>query len=893
MARTLPRRKLPTGTVTFLFSDIAGSTRLAGELGPTAYRRLLEQHNRVLRDAFNAHGGVERGTQGDAFLVIFRDAPSAIVAALEAQRALAAARWPGGADVNVRMGLHSGEGIPGGDDYVGLDINRAARIASAANGGQILLSDATRALSERELPENASIRDVGRHRLRDLEQPERLFQLIADDLPSDFPALQTSDGPPGNLPLRVTSFIGREQELADLQALLAEHRLVTISGPGGTGKTSLSVEVARAASHYFPDGAWFVALEAIDDPELVPAAVVSALGLREVGIRGPLELLRDHLRERRLLLVLDNFERLLDAADLVRGLLQEAPELRILVTSRARLHMAGEQEYRLSPLPVPAPVGDDGLDLAALEKVDCVRLFVDRARRTEAAFRITADVAGPVVETCRRLDGLPLGIELAAARIGFLAPAAIAERLARRLPLPGAGVRDLPDRQQTIAEAIGWSYELLDPSGRQLLARLSVFSSGWDLEAAEAVCGSWSDIDADVIEALAGLVDQSLVRALTAGPATRFTMLETIRDFAADRLAESHDLTETSRRHAEHYLFLAESAARHLPGRTQVAWLQRLGQERDNLRAAIQWAIETGATQTGLRFVAALWRFWQLGGQMAEGLAKTRTVFGLDGSNEPTLVRMRALEASGGLFYWSGNPGLAAGLYEQQVALARQLGDKGGEADALFNLAATTSQAGDLAGAFATADRAHILYEELGDRRGQARVDGLRGIGLMVAGDTARALETMLRSIEQFRTVDDPYFEAVTLATSAWSRFMLAKTREGLPDWREAIELAHSLGDIASTTFALEFAAIVALDSGRHEESAAIRGAFEEACRLYGVRPPRATEELVARSGYLDELKAVLGQERYAASAERGRRMTLGEAVEFAVGVVRTIEADA
>jgi predicted ATPase/class 3 adenylate cyclase len=887
------RPDLPMGTVTFLFSDIEGSTQLASELEPATYRELLEQHNRLLRAAFDARAGVERGTQGDAFLVIFREAPSAVGAAVDAQHGLAAASWPNGIDVRVRMGIHSGAGIPGGDDYVGSDINRAARITGAAHGGQVLLSDATRALAERDLPVGTTIRDLGRHRLKDLAHAEHLFQLVVDGLRSEFPPLRTIDSRPNNLTARLTSFVGRVKEIEELQLLVAENRLVSLTGPGGVGKTSLATELARQALDAFPDGAWFVGLESIIDPGLVASAIVTALGIREGGNRLPTQLLRDHLRDRTQLLVLDNFERVLGAAELVRALLQEAPGLKVVVTTRAPLHISGEQEYAVTPLPLPLhEPGDLGTSdfLAALETVDSVRLFIDRARRAQAAFTMTPETAGSVVETCRRLDGLPLGIELAAARVGLLTPGTIAERLARRLPLPGSAARDLPDRQRTVRETIDWSYELLDPPTQRLFASLSVFAGDWDLGAAESVCGPAGEIGIGVLDGIAHLVDQSLVRALTTGPATRFTMLQTIRDFAADRLQELGQTADLGRRHAVHFLALSESAAVHLPGRDQVAWLARLTEERDNIRAAISWTIDASDAESGLRFSAALWRYWHLGGHVAEGRATVKVVLSVPGAERPSRARLRALEAAGGLLYWSGESGRAGGMYKAQLALARELRDTAGEADALFNLAATTSQWGDMAGAFAMAGEARRLYQELGDRRGQARVDVLKGIGTMIAGDTRVAREMMARAAVQCRELDDVYFEALTLGTLSWASFIIGDTRGGLPQWRQAMELDRALGDLASTTIGLEFVAIVAAEVGLLEEAARIRAAFEALCRTYAVRPPRPLEQILSRPDYAVRIFASLGEERYETAAERGRKMTLDEAVDYAFSVSREIE---
>jgi len=891
---------LPTGTVTFVFTDIEGSTRLASELGPATYGRLLEQHHRLLRTAFAAHGGVERGTQGDSFLVVFRDARSAVAAAVEAQRALAGTSWPADAVVRVRMGLHSGEGIAGGDDYVGIDINRAARIAAAGHGGQVLVSDATRALAELDLPAGVSVRDLGRHRLKDLPAPEHLFELVVEGLPSEFPPLRSAEAAPGNLPVRLTSFIGREAELAELEELLAHNRLLTLTGPGGTGKTSIAVELARRARDRFPDGVWFVALESVTDPELVASAIVTALGIHEAGTRLPAETLHDHLRERALLLVLDNLEQLEGAGTVVGRLLRESEGLTVVATSRSPLRIAAEQEYPMAPLPLPGPWSPDPIeDLSIVETIESIRLFVDRARRTQPGFRLTPENASAVAEICRRVDGLPLGIELAAARVNLMTPSAIAQRLARHLPLPGTAARDLPDRQQTIERAIAWSHDLLAEPDRRLFARLSVFAGGWDLDAAEAVCGQAEELGTDVMDGIARLVEQSLARALTEdrtgdsaiGLGPRFTMLETVREFAADRLSAAGETGELRRRHALHYLGQAEAAAEHLPGREQVAWLARLDLEQANLRAAIQWTIETADAEPGQRFAAAMWRYWQLGGHGSEGLATVESLFAIPGLEE-TPFRLGALEAFGGLLYWRGLAKRATEVYEEQLALARLLGDKHAEADALFNVASSIGQVGDAEASLRMLDEARGLYQILNDRRGQARVASLGGIATMIAGDPVTGYKIMSDVLAEHRESDDVFYEALTLAALSWGKFALGEFGEVLPYWREAIQINHTIGDVASSTFVMEFTAILAAEAGLWEDAATMRGAFEALTHAYALLPPRSAADLLSRAGYVERIAAALGPDRYEEALARGHGMSLDDAVEYALAMSYRAEAE-
>jgi class 3 adenylate cyclase len=464
---------LPTGTVTFLFSDIEGSTRLLQTLGDR-YVAVLDEHAAILRRAVAGAGGVEVSTEGDSFFVAFASPQAAVRAAVATQRGLAAHDWPPGRPVRVRMGLHTGEGVLGGDNYVGLDVHRAARIAGAAHGGQVLVSDATRALVDHGLPDGASLRDLGEHRLKDIALPERLHDLVIEGLRADFPPPRTLDARRDNLPVQLTSFVGRNEEIAEVRRLLGRTRLLTLSGPGGVGKTRLALQVAAELLAGFGDGAFFVDLSSVTDPALVPSVVAQVLGVPEVAGRPILEAVRDRLRNQELLLVVDNFEQVVEAAPLLEELLTAAPALKVLVTSRVVLSLRGEQEYVVPPLELPDP--ERLPDLPALGRVEAVRLFTERAQAVRPGFRLTEENAPAVAEICARLDGLPLAIELAATRTQVLSPEQLLARLQQRLALLTSGARTLPERQRTLRAAIAWSYDLLEAAERRLLARLSVFS---------------------------------------------------------------------------------------------------------------------------------------------------------------------------------------------------------------------------------------------------------------------------------------------------------------------------------------------------------------------------------------------------------------------------------
>jgi predicted ATPase/class 3 adenylate cyclase len=556
--------RLPTGTVTFLFTDIEGSTRLLHELGAERYAEALAEHRRLLRAAFARHGGVEVDTQGDAFFVAFARASDAVAAAEEGQQALAAAA------VRVRMGLHTGEPLATEEGYVGADVHRAARIAAAGHGGQVVLSRTTCDLVE------SNVRDLGDHRLKDLGEPVRLFQLGHDE----FPRLASLNDT--NLPVQPTPFLGRERELAEVIGLVAnrEVRLLTLTGAGGSGKTRLALQVAAELLERFPDGVWWVPLQAVRDPDLVPTTIAQV-----VGAGGDL---LAHLADKRsLLLLLDNAEQVIEAAPALAGILAACPNLRLLVTSREPLHLSAEHEYVVSPL----------------VDEEAVSFFRVRALAARPDFAPN----GEVLEICRRLDNLPLALELAAARVKVLSTAQILSRLGRRLPLLTGGPRDAPERQRTLHATIAWSYELLDGREQDLFAGLSVFEGGWTLEAAEDVC------DAGVDE-LQSLVEKNLVRVQE----DRFWMLGTIHDFALEQLDARSHAAELRRRHAEHFLELAERAEPELRENRQTDWLALLERERDNLRTALAWARDCGEAEIELRLATALRFFWHVRGPVAE-----------------------------------------------------------------------------------------------------------------------------------------------------------------------------------------------------------------------------------------------------------------------------------
>ncbi|HEX2025832.1 MAG TPA: adenylate/guanylate cyclase domain-containing protein, partial [Actinomycetota bacterium] len=576
--------ELPTGTVTFLFTDIEGSTRLLQRLGVDGYEALQDEHAGILRRVIEHGGGTVVRIEGDAFFAVFPTASAAVRAAVEAQRALAAHPWPDDGVIRVRMGLHAGEGRAGGADYVGIDPNRAARIAAAGHGGQVLLSDAVRALAGDDLPDGVSIRELGPQRLKDIRAPERLFDLVVEGLPSDFPAPKTLEARPGNLPRQLTTFIGREAEMAQTAELLREHRLVTLTGTGGTGKTRLALAVGTEVRPSFPDGVFVVELASLVDAGQVLPTLCDVLAVAEERGTDLVDTLVDRLAGKRLLLILDNFEHLLDGAGLVEELLRRTADVRVVATSRAPLGLYGEHLLEVPPLGVP----EDVQEVAVLSGSEAVRLFVERAGEVRSGFALTERNAAAVAGICRRLDGLPLAIELAARRISILSPEAILAHLGRRLDLLTTGARGAPPRQRTLRNAIDWSYELLDKPERRLFARLGVFVGGAELEAIEAVCDPEGEREGGALDAVASLVDHGLIRGDARGlPEPRFTMLETIREYAGDRLDEAGERRAAEAAHLAVLVELAEAAEPHLRGGGQLPWLARLRAEAEEIDVAL------------------------------------------------------------------------------------------------------------------------------------------------------------------------------------------------------------------------------------------------------------------------------------------------------------------
>jgi predicted ATPase/class 3 adenylate cyclase len=712
---------LPTGTVTFLFTDIEGSTKL-WERNPESMRAALTRHDAILREAIEEHSGFVFKTVGDAFCAAFPTAQDALGAALAAQRALFSEEYDEGiGSLRVRMALHTGAAEERGEDYFGPPVNRVARLLSVGHGGQVLLSLPTQQLVRDQLPADIHLSDLGERRLKDLSRPERVFQLAASDLPSEFPPLKTLERYPNNLPLQPTPLIGREREVEEVCRRLRSPgvRSLTLTGPGGTGKTRVGLQVAAELTDEYQDGVFFVALAAIDDPALVAPTVARTLGLNEASNKPPEEVLKDYLRDRQTLLMLDNFEQVLESAPIIYEVLSYAPHLKVLATSRTPLRLYGEHEFPIPPLSLP---GTESLPAVnQLTQYGAIRLFEDRARAVKPDFLLTEANAWAVVEICARLDGLPLAIELAAARVRLLPPKALLSRLGNRLKLLTGGARNLPERQRTLRNAIEWSYGLLDESDRALFARLAVFYGGSTLETIEAVCDSQGDLSVDVLEGVSSLLDKSLLRQEEEAEAEpRFVMLETIHEYASERLEQSGEAKAIQRAHAEYFLDLAEEAEPGLWSPDEAAWLDRLEEEHDNLRSALSWSIDYEEGGLALRLSGALQWFWFARGYYSEGRSWLEQALA-KGDGAPTRVRAKALDAVGWLAHEQGDMDGAVAAAEEGLKLNNEAElENVVAADFKHILGETARQHNDYDLAMELYEESLRLYQKAGNKRGVA-----------------------------------------------------------------------------------------------------------------------------------------------------------------------------
>jgi predicted ATPase/class 3 adenylate cyclase len=814
-------RDLPSGTVTFLFTDVEGSTNLLHELGTEVYAAALADHRRIVREAFDAYGGVEVDTQGDAFFIAFPTAPGAVRAASAALDGLE------GGPIAIRMGVHTGTPHVTTEGYVGTDVHRAARIAACGHGGQVLVSAASAALIDAD-----RLRDLGEHRLKDLSAPERIYQLGQDQFPPLKSLHQT------NLPVPATAFLGREREVAEVVGLLGGVRLVTLTGPGGSGKTRLALQSAGGAADEFSGGVWWVPLATLRDSSLVLGAAAQALGISAAVV--------EHIGDKRMLLLFDNFEQVVDAAPEVARLLQQCPRLTVLVTSREPLHIEGEWEYAVDPL----------------QETEAVALFDARAR---AVWRDFVE-NGEVRKICARLDNLPLAIELAAARVKVMSPSTLLERLEQRLPTLAGGSRDAPERQQTLRATIQWSHDLLSVGEQTLFRRLGVFAGGATFEAAEMVCAA--DLDT-----LASLVDKSLVRQTD----DRFWMLETIREHANEQLEESDQAAQLRGRHAQFFLALVEEAEPHLAGAPK-QWVERLDRDHANIRAALDWLEATGKTQLALRLTGAAARFWQMRGYPAEGRRRLESALSADDSE--TLPRSKALYNLSLLAFELGD--VPAGIRHADEALvtARATGDVWGSAYARFLLGQGAIANGEFGAAQDLFAESVRTFQELGDEH--LTMVATFNLAWMCEelGDKRRAADLHEQNLRQARELRNPRIEALSLTALADRKALPGEIQEALSMLHDAYLIVREVGDrVEAADILSRFASILA-STGRAATAARLLSCNQaEREQFGGTRfwvTPRNDETLAA-------IRAQLDDDALDAAWEEGKHLSVEEAVALAV----------
>jgi predicted ATPase/class 3 adenylate cyclase/DNA-binding CsgD family transcriptional regulator len=804
----------PVGAVTFLLTDLEGSTRLLQQVGEEHYQQVIADYRHLLRTACTSWYGEEVDTQGDAFVVMFVSATDAVAAASAIQQAMANHSWPQGVTIRARVGLHTGEPHRVRDGSLGVDVQQAVRIMCAAHGGQVLLSHTTAALVEAHLPEQLQLRDLGFHRLRDLHWHTHLFQLIIDGLPAEFPAPKTLESHPNNLPSQPTAFLGREHDFTRLRTLLLreEVRLVTLTGPAGVGKTRLALQLGAELIECFSDGVFFVPLAAVTAPEQVVPAILQALALREQGTSSPLDRLAAALVDKQMLVLLDNFEQVAQAALQVASLLSTCPRLKVLVTSRERLHLQAEHEYSVPPLATPGSTSFP--DASSLTQYEAAALFVARAQGVRPDFQLTDDNAEAVAAICLRLDGLPLAIELAAARLRYFSPSQILAQLDHALAVLSAGARDLPVRQQTLRGAIAWSYLLLPEQEQQLFRRLAVFVGSCDIQAATVICTAASPLEGEILEGMLSLVDKSLLWPREDdGGLPRFSMLQLLREFGLEQLEGAGETEATREAHAAYYLQLAEQPlSTGNPARQQKQWHERLGQEHDNLHAALSFLLKRAqgekeerrqsAALRSLRLCLALSEYWRRRGTVREAV----TFFERSLQNRAGIEEALLAEA----LYRLGRLLMTLDAYEQvearlseSLALFQSLGDKRGSAAALVALAEVERSKGASDLAWAHLREADALCQETGESIQRARCLASLARMCMAQGDYRQAQILLEESVRLTQAAGESFAPeplsalALLLFVSNQDLARAAALAEAcLIAWRELGEQQESAGTL-------------------------------------------------------------------------------------------------
>lgn len=864
---------LPTGTVTFMFTDIEGSTVMVRQFGDTEYSRILERHNEIIRASLQSHGGLEVATEGDSFFAVFSDPAGAIAAGVDIQNALSAERWHGDATIRVRIGIHSGNGVLGAANYVGVDVHRAQRVAAAAHGGQVLISSITAVLVGDRLPTGVSLRDLGRHKLAGFDRPDTLYQLVADGLEPSFPP-PTGSVSASRLPDPLSEFIGREEELERGEETLRTHRLVTLTGPGGTGKTRLAIELGRRVDATFDDGAFFIPLATILDPELIASKILESMGLETAAAVSPVTHLQRYLAERDVLLILDNFEHLLEGASLVSTLLGAAPGLKVVTTSRIPLRISGEREFPVPSLDVP----DSHVRFGEMGLAPSVRLFASRAAAVRPDFELNQTNIDTVSSIARSLDGLPLAIELAASRMRSLTPEVILERLSNRLL--SSSSPDLPERQRSIVNAIGWSYDFLDEPTRELFEKLSVFAGTFSLDHVEAVCGLEEGGD-DVLDGMTQLVESSLIHQIESAGTPRFRMLTVIREYGYAALVARGIETEVQDRHAEVFLDLAELADREILTSRQLYWLDRLSTDHDNLRAAIDHSIHHKDVEVALRFAGCLWRFWQIRGHLVEGRRHIEQALAL-GEGDDKSARAHALTGLAGLMYWQGEWEGTLEPYQEALTLFREVGDDDDVAEALYNLGFPLMYAGELDRAEEYFNESLRLSESRGRKIGVGRAYWGMGEIAVFRQQWADAVTWNKRAADEFIALDAPF-------DLGWSWFMIAhsfakdhRSEEAELHLERCLDIFAATTDLSALALIFDSLSLAALRRGDRVRAARMAGAGHRLSADTGVNISEVDTnqfpEMVEFLAHRSDAEEAAYQEGYGYTIEEAISYARGEA---------------
>lgn len=874
----------PTGDLTFLFTDIEGSSQL-WEKHPQAMARALAQHDALLRVIFGEHGGYVFKTMGDAFCVVFASPLQAASAALAVQRRLGGESWGETGPLRVRMALHSGEAEERDGDYFGRTLNRVARLLAAGHGGQTLFSRATAERVGGQLPQDVSLRDLGERRLKDLNRPERIFQLVAPDLRADFPTLRSLEVLPNNLPAQVTSFIGRASEMVEVKRLLGTTRLLTLTGPGGTGKTRLSLQVAADVLETFSHGVWLVELATVSDGGLVGEAIASAIDIREEAGRPPLDTLINALRGWRLLLVLDNCEHLIaSCADIAGTLLRRCPELRILASSREPLSIAGETIWPVPPLDVPEFVrGGETLPMSSFEDLEAVQLFVERAAAVRPDFALTPENAQTVARLCWRLDGIALAIELAAARVKVLTPAQILARIDDRFHLLSGGSRNALPRQQTLGALIDWSYDLLSEPERALLRRLAVFVGGRSLEMAEDVCAGEGVERAEVFDLLAALVDKSLLTVEVGRDGeTRYTMLESVWDYADEKLAQNGETARYRGRQLDFFTHFAEEAEEPLIGPQQTEWLEKVAAQHLNLRFALRWSVEApGGVERGLRLMSALGRYWEVRSYLAEGREQYAELFAKLDESVSAEVCGEAYMGAGRLAWCQDRDDEAMGYYVKSLEIFERLGRRSEIGLLHAFMGFTERNQGNSDAARAHFEEAQKIGREVNSDR--IAITSLSGLGSLAAdnGDLETARRWKAETLAVCRRAGDKWLVGII----SWSLAKVAIAQEDHAAARTflatSITHARELGNKWSIPYAIEAFADIAANEGNAARATRLYGAAS--VLRDGLGLGLSAVEKVTYEQTLQRLRALLPATAFDDEWKAGCALRSDEALQLAI----------